>query len=130
MNQPASTAHGSPLFNSAVLCGAVAIMGIVGLFVAQRAGHGVPYYGGLTFFVFAVLFVFLVIKHGFDKAEGIKGGGMPLGLRFGVSAAIGYLAYGLAAESIPNKATLAAAAAAIVLFGLLEIIDRIAVRGE
>jgi hypothetical protein len=90
----------------------------------------VPYYGGLTFFVFAILFVFLVIKHAFDRAEGIKNGGMPLGARIAASAAIGYLAYGMAAESIPDKATLAAAAAAIILFGLLEIIDRIAVRGE
>ena len=86
--------------------------------------------GGLTFFIFAVLFVFLLIKHGYDKVEGIRGGGMPLGLRLGVSVAIGYLAYSLAAESIPDKATLAAPFAAIVLFGLLEIIDRTAVRGE
>jgi hypothetical protein len=130
MSQPASTQHDTPLFSSAALCGLVAIMGIAGLFVAERAGHGVPYYGGLTFFVFAVLFVFLMIKHGFDRREGIRNGGMPLGLRIGASAAIGYLAYGMAAESIPDKATLAGAAAAIVLFGLLEIIDRIAVRGE
>src|SRR6202158_3959800 len=130
MRQPASSDHDSPLSNNAVLCGAVAIMGIVGLFVAQRAGHGVPYYGGLTFFVFAVLFIFLLIKHGFDKAEGIAGGGMPLWLRVGVSAAIGYLAYGLAAESTPDNATLIAAGTAIVLFGLLTIIDRIAVRGD
>ena len=130
MSQPASTRHDTPLFSSAALCGLVAIMGILGLFVAERAGHGVPYYGGLTFFVFAVLFVFLMIKHGFDRREGIRNGGMPLGLRIGASAAIGYLAYGMAAESIPDKATLAGAAAAIVLFGLLEIIDRIAVRGE
>ena len=130
MSQPASTRHDTPLSSSAALCGLVAIMGIAGLFVAERAGHGVPYYGGLTFFVFAVLFFFLMIKHGFDRAEGIRNGGMPLGLRIGASAAIGYLAYGMAAESIPDKATLTGAAAAIVLFGLLEIIDRIAVRGE
>ena len=130
MKQPASSDHGSPLSTSAVLCGAVAIMGIVGLFVAERAGHGVPYYGGLTFFIFAVLFVFLLIKHSYDRAEGIKSRGMPLGLRLAASVAFGYLAYGLAAESIPDKATLASAAAAIVLFGLLEIIDRVAVRDE
>ncbi len=35
-----------------------------------------------------------------------------------------------ASEVIPDKATLAAFAAAIVLFGLLEIVDRIAVRDE
>ena len=130
MKQPASSDHGSALSTSAVLCGAVALMGLVGLFVAERAGHGVPYYGGLTFFVFAVLFVFLMIKHGYDRKEGIRGGGIPLGLRLAVSAVIGYLAYGLAAESIPDKATLAAFTAAIVLFGLLEIVDRIAVRDE
>ncbi len=128
MSRPASTDRDSPLSNNAVLCGAVAIMGIVGLFVAQRAGHGVPYYGGLTFFVFAVLFIFLLIKHGFDKTEGIRGGGMPLALRVGASAAIGYLAYGLAAESMAEEAMLIAATSAIVLFGLLAIIDRVAVR--
>src|SRR5882724_5678531 len=120
MSQPASPDHDSSFSSNAVLCGAVAIMGIVSLFVAQRAGHGVPYYGGLTFFVFAVLFVFLLIKHGFDKAEGIRGGGMPLWLRVG----------GLAAESIPDNATLIAVVSAIVLFGLLAIIDRIAVRDD
>jgi purine-cytosine permease-like protein len=130
MKQPTLTDHESPLSNSALLCGVVVIMGIVALFVAARAGHGVPYYGGLTFFAFAVLFVFLLIKHGFDKAEGIRSAGMPVTLRVAVSLAIGYFAYGFAAESIPDKAMLAAAAAAIVLFGLLEIVDRIAVRGE
>ncbi len=130
MNPRASNEHDVSLSNTAVLCGAVAIMGIVGLFVAARAGHGVPYYGGISFFVFAVLFVFLVIKHSFDRAEGIRSGGMPVAIRVGVSAALGYLVYGLAAESIPDKATLAGVAAAIVLFGFLEIIDRIAVRGE
>ena len=130
MRHPASSDHDSPLSNSAVLCGVVAIMGVVALFVAARAGHGAAYYGGLTFFVFAVLFVFLLIKHGFDKKEGIRGGGMPVAARFAVSAVIGYLAYGLSAESMPDKATLAAFAAAIVMFGLLEIVDRIAVRDE
>src|SRR5258708_27550920 len=122
MRHPASTRHDTTLFGSPALCGLVAIMGIAGLFVAQRAGHGVPYYGGLTFFVFAVLFIFLVIKHSFDRAEGIKNGGIPLGVRIAGSAAIGYLAYGLAAESIPDKAGLCAVATAVVLFGLLEII--------
>jgi len=130
MSHPASTQHDTPLFGSAALCGLVAIMGIAGLFVAERAGHGVAYYGGLTFFVFAMLFIFLVIKHTFDRAEGIRNGGMPLGVRIAGSAAVGYLVYGLAAESIPDKAGLCAVASAVVLFGLLEIIDRIAVRGE
>jgi hypothetical protein len=55
---------------------------------------------------------------------------MPLALRIGASAAVGYLVYGMAAESIPDKAMLAAIAVAVVLFGLLEIIDRVAVRDE
>lgn len=130
MNKPAPM-HDEPDFSSnAILCGAVAIMGVVGLFVAQRAGHGAPYYGGLTFFVFAVLFVFLLIKHNFDKVEGLRTGGLPVALRVVVSGAIGYLVYGLMAESIPDQAMLAAAAAAIVLFVLLAVIDRIVVRGE
>lgn len=45
------------------------ILGICGLFVAARAGHGVGYYGGLGFFLFAVFFVFLMIKVSYDKAE-------------------------------------------------------------
>jgi heme A synthase len=105
-------------------------MGIAGLFVAQRSGHGVPYYGGLVFFVFAVLFVFLLIKHAYDREEGIKGGGMPVALRVGASAAVGYLVYGMASESIPDKAMLAAIAVAVILFGLLALIDRVAVRDE
>jgi hypothetical protein len=126
----ASSEHDSSFFNSMILSAAVAVMGIVGLFVAQRAGHGAPYYGGLVFFVFAILFVFLVIKHAYDRSEGIRNGGMPLALRIGASAAVGYLVYGMAVESIPDKAMLAAIAVAVVLFGLLEIIDRIAVRDE
>jgi hypothetical protein len=126
----ASNEHESNLFNTMLLGAAAGVMGIVGLFVAERAGHGVPYYGGLVFFVFAILFIFLLLKHSFDREEGIKGGGMPLALRLGASAAVGYLAYGFAQESIPDKATLAGIAVAVVLFGLLEIIDRVAVRDE
>lgn len=126
----ASNEHQSSVFNTMILAAAAGIMGIVGLFVAERAGHGVPYYGGLVFFVFAVLFVFLLIKHAYDREEGIKGGGMPLALRVGAAAAVGYLVYGMANESIPDKATLAAVAVAVILFGLLEIIDRVAVRDE
>ena len=54
-----SNDHDFSFFNSMILSAAVAVMGLVGLFVAQRSGHGVPYYGGLVFFVFAMLFVFL-----------------------------------------------------------------------
>jgi hypothetical protein len=52
-----------------VLSGLVALMGLAGLFVAARGGHSMPYWGGLAFFLFAVLFVFYMIKRGFDHAE-------------------------------------------------------------
>ena len=55
---------------------------------------------------------------------------MPLALRIAASAAVGYLVYGMASESIPDKAMLASVAVAVILFGLLQIIDRIAVRDE
>ena len=45
------------------IMGAVsAIMAIGGLFVSAISGSGVAYYGGLAFFVFAVLLTFLFIK--------------------------------------------------------------------
>ena len=44
-------------------------MGVGGLFVASRAGFGVAYYGGLLFFVFAALFVLLLIKVGYDEVK-------------------------------------------------------------
>jgi len=50
------------------IMGAVtAIMAVGGLFVAANAGHGVAYYGGLFFFLFAVLFVFHLIRVTSDK---------------------------------------------------------------
>jgi len=52
-----------------VLSGAVAIMGLIGLFVAARGGQSVPYWGGLGFFLFSVLYVFYQIKLAFDEAE-------------------------------------------------------------
>ncbi len=42
------------------------VMGVGGLFVASNAGFGVAYYGGLLFFVFAVLFVMFLVKIGYD----------------------------------------------------------------
>jgi hypothetical protein len=51
-----------------IWCGCVALMGIAGLFVAARGGESVPYWGGLAFFAFAVLFIFFMIKRGFDEA--------------------------------------------------------------
>jgi hypothetical protein len=51
--------------------GLVALFGIIGLFVSARAGgeEAVAYYGGLVFFVFAVLFILLLVKKGFDHQE-------------------------------------------------------------
>ena len=110
--------------------GAIALMGLVGLFVAARAGHGLTYYGGLTFFGFAVLFVFLMIKHGFDKAEGAVSSGLPTSLRVAVAAGLGFLVYNAAAEALPGKAVLAAVVAAIVIFALLAYVNRVVIRGE
>ena len=44
-------------------------MAVGGLFVASRAGHGVGYYGGLAFFLFAVLFVMLLIKTSYELGK-------------------------------------------------------------
>ena len=44
-------------------------MGVGGLFVAANSGHGVPYYGGLLFFLFAMILVFNFIRVSFDHAE-------------------------------------------------------------
>ncbi|MBT5048518.1 MAG: hypothetical protein HOM58_08435 [Rhodospirillaceae bacterium] len=45
-----------------VMGGVTALLAVGGLFVAATAAEGVPYYGGLLFFVFAVLLVFMFIK--------------------------------------------------------------------
>ena len=48
---------------------ATTVMAVGGLFVASRAGHGVGYYGGLAFFLFAVLFVMLLIKTSYELGK-------------------------------------------------------------
>jgi hypothetical protein len=53
-----------------IWCGCVAVMGLIALFVAARGGHSVAYWGGLAFAGFALLFVLLMIKRGYDEAEG------------------------------------------------------------
>jgi hypothetical protein len=128
MNQDSHETSAFP--GSYIFAGVTSLMGLAGLFVAARAGHGAPYYGGITFFVFAVLFVFLLIKHAYDKSEGIAGGGLPLFVRFAAAAAIGYLVQGFAAASIPDKAMLAGIVAGVVVFAILAAVDRIAVRAE
>lgn len=52
-----------------VWCGAVVIMGLLGLFVASNATSPVAYWGGLGFFVVAVLFVMHQVKLAFDHGE-------------------------------------------------------------
>jgi hypothetical protein len=51
--------------------GMVALFGVIGLFVSARAGEeeAVAYYGGLVFFVFAMLFILMLIKKSFDHQE-------------------------------------------------------------
>lgn len=53
-----------------VLGSVTSVMALGGLFVASHVGYGVAYYGGLLYFAFAVLFVFLLIKVSFDEAGG------------------------------------------------------------
>jgi len=47
-------------------------MSVGGLFVASNAGFGVAYYGGLLFFVFAVLFVMFLVKESLDHPEEVS----------------------------------------------------------
>ena len=42
------------------------VMGGCGLFVASHAGYGVGYFGGLAIFVFAMFFVFYLVKTSLD----------------------------------------------------------------
>lgn len=56
-------------FSNWVLGFCTAVMGVGGLFVTARAGEGVGYWGGLAVFVFAVLFVFFLIKVTMDHEE-------------------------------------------------------------
>jgi len=56
-------------FSNWVLGFCAAIMGVGGLFVASHAGHGVGYWGGLAVFLFAVLFVFFLIRTTLDHEE-------------------------------------------------------------
>jgi hypothetical protein len=49
-----------------IMGGVTALLAVGGLFVAATAGQGVAYFGGLLFFVFAVLLVFLFIRISYD----------------------------------------------------------------
>jgi hypothetical protein len=52
-----------------VLGGGVAIVGILGLYLASRAHDGGVYLFGLALFIFAVAYVFSLIKQSFDRSE-------------------------------------------------------------
>jgi hypothetical protein len=75
MNTPELATHwhfGNSTMNHVsnwIMGGCTLILAICGLFVAARAGHGVGYVGGLVFFLFAIFFIFILIKSSFDKAE-------------------------------------------------------------
>jgi len=56
-------------FSNWVLGFCAAVMGVGGLSVASHAGHGVGYWGGLAVFLFAVLFVFFLIRTTLDHEE-------------------------------------------------------------
>ncbi len=51
--------------------GMVALFGVIGLFVSAHAGEeeAVAYYGGLVFFIFAMLFILMLMKKSFDHRE-------------------------------------------------------------
>jgi hypothetical protein len=51
----------------------VGFLGLVGLVLASGARDGAVYGFGFGVFVFAVLFVFLLIKRGYDTAGAGKG---------------------------------------------------------
>lgn len=52
--------------NNWIMGGVTALLAVGGLFVASNAGAGIAYYGGLLFFVFAVLLVFLFVRISYD----------------------------------------------------------------
>ena len=48
---------------------AMGILGLGGLFFASHAKEEPIYVAGLILFVFAILFIFYLIKDGFDRSE-------------------------------------------------------------
>lgn len=58
------------LVSSWVMGGFVGVLGLVGLVMASGARDEAIYGFGLGVFVFAVFFVFLLLKRGFDAAQG------------------------------------------------------------
>lgn len=103
----------------------VVLIGIGGLFIAQRGGDGTPYFGGLALFVFAVLIVFIILKRTFDIAEYGIAGGLPLLVRTIAAATTAALFYGPIAEQGRNQPLFFAVAIGAVIFILLSVIDRV-----
>jgi hypothetical protein len=40
----------------------IAVFGVTGLFVASNGQHGLPYWGGIAFFIFCILLLFKLIS--------------------------------------------------------------------
>jgi hypothetical protein len=51
---------------------AVAVLALIGLVVAAKAHDTTMYWVGLAIFVFAILFIFNMVKRSFDTAEQAK----------------------------------------------------------
>lgn len=59
-----------------VIGGLIGLLGLVGLFLAARAHNSDGLHAaGLIVFVFAVLYIFLLIKRGYDLADRARHGG-------------------------------------------------------
>ena len=54
---------------------AMSILGLLGLFMAARAGDSAIYFAGLALFVTSVLFVFVLIRLGTGAGRGPEGSG-------------------------------------------------------
>ena len=52
-----------------VVGAAISVLALVGLIVSARAQDATMYWVGLAIFVFAVLFIFHMVKRSFDQAE-------------------------------------------------------------
>jgi hypothetical protein len=53
--------------------GVVAVLGLIGLFVAAHAHGEVFYWAGIALFVFSALLVMATIKTGFDRGSSLSG---------------------------------------------------------
>lgn len=52
-----------------IWCGFTGVMAVLGLFVAAGATSPVAYWGGIGFFIVAVLFILHQVKLAFDQGE-------------------------------------------------------------